>query len=442
MIQFIASLYLTKRTYYGVILAVLLFLTSYWLESFWFFAWLSIGVVVFFVCIEVIYLYRANLFVAERILPEKFSNSDANNVSIEFINRYPFSVIVECIDEIPIQFQKRDFLLQLKLASKQKEIKTYQLIPVERGAYFFGKLNCYVSSPIQLIKRRFVFGENQEVKVYPSFIQMKEFDYMSEHKMSLFGFKKVRRIGHTLEFEQIKEYVKGDDIRTLNWKATAKHRRLMVNQYQDEKSQPVYSFIDSGRSMMMPFNGLSLLDYAVNSSLAFSNIALKKGDKVGLLEFSHQIGKFAKANARKSYLINLMEALYNIKTDFLTSDFGKVYVHTQRQLSQRSLILFYTNFEHLEAMRRQLPYLKAMARKHLLVVIFFENTELQKLIEKPANSIYEVTEKTIAKDLQYEKRLMVEELKNNGIRSLLTKPEELSMNTINTYLSIKSKGIL
>lgn len=406
------------------------------------FAWLCISMLVFLICIEVIYLFRSNLFESKRNLSEKFSNSDANTVEIEFINRYSFTIYVECIDEIPVQFQKRDFLLQLKLPPKKQQKKTYQLIPVERGEYIFGKLNCYVSSPIQLIKRRFVFGEHQEVKVYPSFIQMKELDYMSEHKMNLVGFKKVRKIGHSLEFEQIKEYVKGDDVRTLNWKATAKHRRLMVNQYQDEKSQPVYSFIDSGRSMMMPFKGLSLLDYAINSSLAFSNIALKKGDKVGMLEFSHHIGKFIKANSRRSHLVSIMEALYNIKTDFLTSDFGKVYIHTQRQLSQRSLILFYTNFEHLEAMRRQLPYLKAVARKHLLVVIFFENTELQKLTVKPANSIYEVTETVIAKDLQYEKRLMVEELKNNSIRSLLTKPEELSVHTIKTYLSFKSNGFI
>lgn len=396
----------------------------------------------FFLIIEVSYLYRSVLFYADRIVPDKFSNSDANTVEIDFVNRYPFTVNIECIDEIPIQFQKRDFLIQLKLKPKEQQKKSYQLIPVERGEYLFGKLNCFVNSPIKLVKRRFIFGENQLVKVYPSFIQMKEFDYMSEHKMSLFGFKKVRKIGHTLEFEQIKEYVKGDDVRTLNWKATAKHRRLMVNQFQDEKSQPVYSFIDSGKSMMMPFNRLSLLDYAINSSLAFSNIALKKGDKVGMLEFSHQMGKFTKANARRTHLMHLMNQLYNIKTDFLTSDFGKVYVHTKRQLTQRSLVLFYTNFEHLDAMRRQLPYLKAIARKHLLVVIFFENTELQKLINKKANSIYEVTEKTIAQDLQYEKRIMVEELKNNGIRSLLTKPEELSMNTINTYLNIKAKGAL
>ncbi len=442
MYKFLASLYIQKRTYYTLVAVSLCFLFAFWLETFFFLAWLILGILIIFIGIELVYLYSKNFFYAERNLPEKLSNSDANEIQIEFVNRYAFSINVECIDEVPFQFQKRDFLVELKLKPKEKITKTYELTPVERGVYVFGKLNCYISSPFQLIKRRFIFGENQEVKVYPSFIQMKEFDYMSEHKMNLFGFKKIRKIGHTLEFEQIKEYVKGDDVRTINWKATAKHRQLMVNQYQDEKSQPVYSLIDSGRAMKMPFNGLSLLDYAINSSLAFSNIALKKGDKVGLLEFSHQIGKFCHANSRRSHLINLMEALYNIKTEFLTSDLGKVYIHAQRKMTQRGLLLFYTNYEHIEAMRRQLPYLKAINKRHLLVVIFFENTELKKVTETKANSIYEVTEKIIAKDLQYEKRLMVEELKNNGIRSLLTKPEELSMNTINTYLAIKAKGVL
>ena len=116
------------------------------------------------------------------------------------------------------------------------------------------------------------------------FIQMKKYDFMAiDHRLSYAGLKKIRRIGHTMEFEQIKDYVVGDDVRTVNWKATAKNAKLMVNQYQDEKMQPVYSIIDTSRVMKMPFNELKLVDYAINSSLAFSNIALKKGDKVGAL---------------------------------------------------------------------------------------------------------------------------------------------------------------
>src|SRR5690606_29643392 len=101
-----------------------------------------------------------------------------------------------------------------------------------------------------------------------------------------YGIKKVRRLGHTMEFEQIKDYVLGDDLRTINWKATAKKNQLMVNQFQDEKSQPIYTIIDKGRVMEMPFSGLSLLDHAINSSLAISNVALKKHDKAGVFSFS------------------------------------------------------------------------------------------------------------------------------------------------------------
>jgi len=82
-----------------------------------------------------------------------------------------------------------------------------------------------------------------------------------------------------MEFEQIKEYVQGDDIRTLNWKATAKRNSLMVNQFQDEKSQSVYMLIDKGRVMRMPFNGMSLLDYALNATLVLSNVILKNKTK-------------------------------------------------------------------------------------------------------------------------------------------------------------------
>ena len=190
--------------------------------------------------------------------------------------------------------------------------------PVDRGEYHFGHLNCYVSTKLNLIKRRFTFNNEQMVKVYPSFIQMRQYDFLAiDNRLALTGLKKVRRIGHTMEFEQIKEYVTGDDVRTINWKATAKQAQLMVIQFQDEKSQPVYSVIDTSRVMKMPFEGLKLLDYAINSSLAFSNVALKKNDKVGLLTFSNVLSDFVKALSKKTHLSLVLERLYNVNTKFL-----------------------------------------------------------------------------------------------------------------------------
>lgn len=437
------SFYLTPRFFYIMAALSVLFLFSYWWQWLYGITWILVLGLGVFILFELSMLYRKKGLQGERILPEKFSNSDLNTVSILLQNEYSFKIQVAIIDELPVQFQKRDFLKSLIISAKNKSTFSYEVRPVARGEYIFGNLNCYVSSTIGLVRRRYTFNKEQLVKVYPSFIQMKKYDFLSiDNRLSHSGLRKIRRIGHTMEFEQIKEYVIGDDVRTVNWKATGKHARLMVNQYQDEKMQPVYSIIDTSRVMKMPFNGLSLLDYAINSSLAFSNIALKKNDKVGMLDFSNKQGSFLPAQAKKTYLNTILETLYNIDTKFLDADYGVLQALAKRRIPQRSLLLLYTNFEHISALHRQLPYLQAIAKKHVLVVIFFENTELKTLIDSEAKTISEITDQTIAQQFELDKKLMVRELQQRGIQAVLTSPQDLTVNTINKYLEIKARGLL
>jgi len=380
---------------------------------------------------------------AQRILPERLSNGDLNSIEIKIQNNYPFTIYNSIIDEIPEQFQVRNFELKLTLSPNRYKTINYNLKPTERGEYHFGNLNIYASSILRLVAKRFTFSANDMVPTYPSFKQLKKFELLNINQNSTeYGIKKIRRIGHTMEFEQIKDYVLGDDLRTINWKATAKKNSLMVNQFQDEKSQPIYSIIDKGRTMKMPFDGLSLLDYAINSTLVISSIVLKKHDKAGMLSFSKKVENLVVAQRRSSQMRLILESLYNVKTDFLESDFSKLYSSVKRNITQRSLIFLYTNFETLDGLERQLPYLKAMAKSHLVVVIFFKNTELNSLIKNKAETIQQVYDKVIAEKFDFEKRLIVGELKKYGIYSIFTTPENLSIDTINKYLEIKSRGII
>ena len=380
---------------------------------------------------------------AERELPDRLSNGDNNIIHIRLKNNYPLPVTLEIIDEIPFQFQKRDFLMQVRLNGGEKVGIEYALRPTERGEYLFGKLNVYVKSPVRLVSKRYIFCENVVVASYPSFIQLRKYDMMAfSNQLSQYGLKRIRRIGHTMEFEQIKDYTQGDDLRTINWKATSKKNVLMVNQYQDEKSQPVYQVIDTGRSMQMPFLGLSLLDYAINSTLALSNIVLKKQDKAGIFTFSKKVGNYVAADRRAGQMHKLLETLYRIDTDFLESDFSRLYVDIKQSVTQRSLIMLYSNFETMDALRRQLSYLKGIARNHLLIVVFFDNTELNQLINRPTKNVQEVYDKIIAEKFAFEKRLIVRELQKHGIQSILTQPENLTVDTINKYLELKARGMI
>jgi uncharacterized protein (DUF58 family) len=378
-----------------------------------------------------------------RLLPDKLSNGDENDITIYLENKYTFAIKVTVIDEIPEQFQKRDFEIHEELKSAQTKSLIYRLRPVKRGEYKFGSLLIYVCGLIGLVERRYSFDDNKMVPVYPSFLQMRKYELMAIHNRLIdVGIKRIRKIGHTMEFELIKNYVQGDDYRTINWNATARKAELMVNQFQDEKSQPIYSVIDKGRLMKLPFEGLSLLDYSINATLAFSNIAIKKDDKAGLITFSDKMSTIVPADKRKSQMNLLMESLYHQKTHYLESNYELLYTTIRSKINQRSLIILYTNFESLSSMQRNLRYFQAIAKNHILIVVFFVNTELKTLIDKNAESLEDIYTKAIAEKFDYEKKQIVKELQRSGISAILTPPAALTTEVINKYLEIKARGII
>ena len=386
---------------------------------------------------------QKNSIKAQRILPEKLSNGDDNAVKIDIQNHYFFGIKVKVIDEIPFQFQKRDFSIVKNIASGKNVFFQYILEPKERGEYQFGNLNLFVSSFLGLVSRRFTFQKDAQLPCYPSFLHLRKYELMAlQNEFLLGGIKKIRKLGHTMEFEQIREYVQGDDIRTVNWKATSKQNKLMVNQYQDEKSQRIFMLIDKGRTMQMPFNGLSLLDYSINATMALSHIILKKGDRAGMMTFSKKMENKIPADNKSGQLRKISEALYHIQTNFFESDFNRLYQDVKFSINQRSLILLFTNFETLDAVNRQMKYLRGIAKNHLLVVIFFKNSELLQLIHKNPENMQEVYDEIIAEKFEFEKKLIIQELRKYGIYTIYTLPENLNNDVINKYLEIKARGIL
>lgn len=442
--KFIKNLYFHQQFYLYISIISAIFLVSFWFQFLYMLAWFLVLILAGLLFLDIFILYKNSKGIkARRILTEKFSNSDENPIPISIVNNYGYKVFVKIIDELPNQFQKRDFEHSTYINSTENYEFEYSVKPVERGEYNFGKLNVYASSTLKIISRCYKFQENEKVSVYPSYIQMKKYEFLAmSNRLTEFGLKKIRRIGHTLEFEHIKYYIPGDDVRTINWKATAKQSKLMVNQYQDEKSQPIYSIIDLGRVMKMPFEELKLLDYAINSTLAFSNIALRKNDKAGLITFSKKIETIVSASNKKTHLNTINEALFNVTTNYSDADYGYLYAFVKRKIRQRSLFILYTNFEHISSLNRQLPYLKAISKNHLLVVVFFENTELDNLLTENAEDIQSIYHKTIAEKFAFEKKLIVKELERNGVYAILTKPKNLTVNVINKYLEFKAKGFI
>jgi uncharacterized protein (DUF58 family) len=440
--HFYSTLFLNNRFFYFLATIAILFVVGFFAPLFFEISKVLLFMLSILTIVDIFILYKTkNAIEVERFLPERLSNGDENKISLNLKNQYPFVAHLSLIEELPYQFQKRDFFFNQQLQKNEEKNIHYNLRPTERGVYLFGNVNAYVSSSLQLATKKYILGEEKELKCYPSFLKLREFNIKAFNNATVsYGSKKVRRIGNSLEFEQIKEYVSGDDIRTLNWKSTAKRNQLMVNQYAEEKSQSVYAVIDKGRAMQMHFNELSLLDYAVNATLAISNIILRKQDKAGMLSFSTKLEDWVVAERRNSQMSLISEALHNIKTNFSESDFSTLYSVVKRKITHRSLLILFTNFETIDGLNRQLPYLRALAKNHLVLVVFFKNTALDTLTNAKAENIQEVYDSIIAQKFMYEKKQIVNELKKYGIQSVLTKPEDLTGDTINKYLELKSRG--
>ena len=404
-----------------------------WLPLFNIGRWLLLALLLL-VAIDLVLLYGCGSLTASRQCSDRFSNGDENTVTIAVESRYRIPVGVAIIDEIPPGLMSTEsFPATKKIINYQLSTINYSLRPTRRGIYSFGHIRLFATTLIGLAERRFTTGQPQDIKVYPSFAHLSQYEFLAIHNnLTEQGIKRIRRVGHHTEFEQIKDYVTGDDYRTINWRATARRHQLMVNVYQDERSQQIYNLIDKGRVMQQAFDGMTLLDYAINASLALSFVAMRKEDRAGLLTFADHLDTVLPASRQPGQMQKAMEVLYAQQTDFGETDYSALCVSVNKLITKRSLLVLYTNFTTLVALRRQLPYLQQLNSRHRLIVVFFEEEET------PRENVFT---QVIAEKFAYEKRLIVSLLRQHGIAALLTHPDQLSVNVINKYLEIKQQSL-
>ncbi len=444
--RFFREIYLNKSAF--ILWGTCILLFSFGLLNNLFFV---LGKIVFFtifvvILIEVIILWIENKPIQlNRKLPLRLSNGDSNSIQFSINNSLNMNLIANIIEELPEQFQIRNWQKTIDLPAQKHTEYSYQISPKTRGIYLWQ--NCILLIRLfkySLVSRKIIFEMHQETACYPSFEQFKKIPL----KATVNNFKEnnsenfVRKIGQSLEFEQIKDYSPEDDYRHINWKASAKSGKLMLNQYQEERSQDIYAVIDLGRTMKMAFNKQTLLDYAINASLALSKAVISMNDKAGIIGLAHNSCQFLPAKKDIKQFGKINEFLYNIRTEYLEANYEFLYKFARVNLRQRSLLVIFKNFDSINSLNREMPYLKAISKYHLVLVIFFENSEISKIVAEKAVNLIEIYQKTIGQNMLNQNRLIAKELQMNGIQSICIEPEKLSLTTINKFVEIKKRQIL
>ena len=379
-----------------------------------------------------------------RTVEPRLSLGDENTVRVRIANAGGVALHGYLIEELPVQFQERDFRQDFSLEAGETKLLKYQLRPTERGVYTFGRTLVLLRTTLGFVERRFRFGPDaQSVAVYPSIFQMRR-QALRVNQLLRRGGSTVRQrqLGRSYEFDQIKAYVAGDDYRQLNWKATARTGQLMANTYVEERSQQIVALLDTSRTMLSPFDGLSLLDYSINSALALLNVALLRGDRVGLVGFDKRVQSRLAPGNRPEQMMRILELLYGqTPTDF-EPDYDAVGQYVQRWVKGRSLLMLYTNFDTLVSLERSLPALRRLSRQHLLVVVMFVNEEVSALTNEVPRSLEAAYLATVAAEYEASQTQIASTLAQNGIAVLRTRPQDLTAEAVSNYLAIKRGGRL
>lgn len=399
--------------------------------------------VVALIALDAVMLFARGGVEASRSCAERFSNGDDNEVVLHIRNTGWVPLRLHVIDEAPVELHRRDLSFEMSLDAGGERSVNYSLRPVRRGRMDFGNIVVVAETSLRLAQRTFRCPAAQQVKVYPSFMMLNRMEILSvSNSLVEAGIKRIRRVGNNTEFEQIKDYVQGDDYRTINWKATARRSQLMVNVYQDERSQQIYSLIDKGRLMQQAFNGMTLLDYAINAALVLSYVAINKDDKAGLMTYAAQFDTFVRAGRQHGHMRTILENLYHQQTEFGEPDYAALCKQVNRYVNRRSFIVMFTAFSGMSDLNRCLPYLKQMNSRNRLLIVFFDDVEMRRFIDSPMEDALDYFQHVSAERYQYERRLIVSTLRQNGIFSMFTTPDQLIVNVVNRYLEMKSRNQL
>jgi len=373
-------------------------------------------------------------FTVTRLDPGKLSHHAANPVSFTVRNPSPYLLRTEAKDEIPPRhFKLTAPSLKHRIPPAAETAFSYNLTPSKRGAFTFPEIHLRVRGLLGLVTKYHSHRCPMEFKVYPNISDLSRFRVMTQKNRLLpQGEKTISLFGAGTEFESLRTYVEGDDYRKINWQVTAREARLIVNDYQTEKNQPVFMMLDSGRPMSYSSGGYKKLDYAINAALVLSDIVNQKGDQSGLLVFDTEVRSLIMPGKGAAHRNQLMEALYHIEETRATSNYGAAFRALLRRQKRRSVIFIFTDFETMEEAGELRGYIAQLKRRHFPIVVFMKNDELSRLAEDDDDYVREVAESFLD-----ERQQLFHSLRALSVPNIETAAEEFSLAAVNQYLRLR-----
>lgn len=382
-------------------------------------------------------------FKLSRFVERRFQMGTANRVELEIASECGREVSLWIRDEYPPEMEPNEKEQQLSLGSRRTVRVEYHLFADRRGDFDFGRTGIRYASRFGLIWRQSRCGSAQRVKVYPNFDEAKRNELYAHRNRALrLGQRRMVLRGHGREFESLREFVQGDEMRHICWPATARRGKLVTRQYQVERSQNVVVMLDAGRLMTARIERLSKLDHAINAALSIAYVALSGGDNIGLLTFSRKVLSYLPPKRGMDQLGRVMEALYNVTAEMIEPSYARAFNHLSQNCRRRSLVIILTDVIDEEGSADLLAHTSSLLPRHLPLIVTIGDNDLRALVARLPATVADVYQQSVAEDLIRQREAALGRITHLGGLALDVPAGRLSFEVVNQYLDVKERGLL
>jgi uncharacterized protein (DUF58 family) len=381
-----------------------------------------------------------------RRIPAVFSIGRPNPVTVELRSHARRRLDVELTCEL-FEYAEADGLpLVLTLRRNERAVERFRVIPHRRGAFVLGDLVARYRSPLGLWKRQVRFPAHQAVRVYPDVQSVRTWELLAREDRQHSLMRTTRRLGGESEFEQLRDYSRDDEFRSIDWKATARRGKLTTRQYQLESNQNLMFVLDAGRLMTAETAGLSLFDHALNATLMLAHVASRGGDRVGLLSYAAQVQAFTAPAAGRRAVRSLIQASYTLHPELVEPDPERAFALLNLRVRKRTLVILYTQVIDDRAAEELIRVTRMLAPRHLPLIVLFRDVEVHGLLlgnqSALAPSELELYTRGAAAELISWRDQLIRKLQEQGALILDVDPSGLTPALINRYLEIKARHLL
>ena len=379
----------------------------------------------------------------ERQMLRSGSLGGTHDVKLCLDNRSARTQLIEIRDDLPEGLTSEPESQTLVLEPGKRAELDYQLRPIRRGSFEFEWIYIRLRSWLGFWHRVVKRPCPGELLVYPDMKQIAEYALLARtNRLSLIGIRKTRKAGQDNNFERLRDYTQDDNYKHIDWRSTARRNKLTVKQFQTDQSQRLIFMLDCGRLMTNEYRGLSLLDYALNSVLMLSYVALQQGDSVGMLCFSERIESFVPVRGGLSQMNRLLHAGFNRFPSMEQTNYNEAFLHISRNCRRRSMVVLITSVIDDVSAAQITGYLRTLQTKHLPVLALLRDRSVFDFADNPDMDESILYRSAAAAQLLIWRNEVIQRLENGGVLSVDAFPDQLTSPLINRYLQIKAKHML